>query len=104
LDIYTIMFATATWLTYALFTFSQPTAVELGKFLPVMAGLPRTLIAQKWLMFTVPLVIYGVMRYLQLIYGKKSKIGMPEEIFLSDKPLLTTVALWVVLLILIIYL
>ncbi len=103
LDLYTVMFATATWLTYALFTFSQPTAVELGKFVPIMASLPRTLTAQKWLMISVPLVIYGVMRYLQLIYGKEKERGMPEEIILSDKPLMTTVVVWMILVVFIIY-
>jgi len=104
LDIYIIMFATSTWLTYALFTFSHPTAIELGKTLSIMANLPRTLVAQKWLMLTVPLVIYGVMRYLQLIYGSKKKIGLPEEVFLSDKTLIAIVALWSILVVVTIYL
>ena len=102
LDFYTLMFATSTWLTYALFTFSAPTAVEQGKFLSFMAFLPRTLVAQKWLMMTVPLVIYGVMRYLQLIYDK-GEGESPEEVFLSDKPLMTTVFAWIILIIIVVY-
>lgn len=102
LDLYTLMFATSSWLTYALFTFSQPTAVEMGKFFSFMAYLPSTLVAQKWLMLTVPFVIYGVMRYLQLIYDQ-GKGESPEEIILTDIPLRTDFLIWVVLLIFLIY-
>ncbi len=101
LDVYTSIFATATWLTYALFTFSQPTALELGKTLPIMADLPRALVAQKWTMLTIPFVIYGVMRYVQLIYEGKGE--SPEEVFFSDKPLIVTIIIWIFLLILTIY-
>lgn len=103
LDIYTAVFATSAWLTYAFFTFSAPTAVEQGRFLPIMANLPKTLVAQKWLMITIPLVIYGVMRYLQVIYGE-GKGDSPEEVLLSDKPLIATVILWIVLTIVVLYL
>ncbi len=102
LDLYISMFATSSWLTYALFTFSQPTAAEKGKFLSIMANLPKTLIAQKWLMITVPLAIYGVMRYLQLLY-QKGQGDSPEKIILSDKPLIITCFLWLALTILMIY-
>lgn len=101
LDVYTSIFATATWLTYALFTFSQPTALELGKSLPIMADLPQALVAQKWTMLTVPFVIYGVMRYVQLIYEGKGE--SPEEVFFSDRPLKAVVIAWVLLLILTTY-
>jgi len=102
LGIYTAMFATATWLTYALFTFQQPVFITHGKFLTFMADLPKTFINQKLLMFTVPFVIYGVMRYLQLIYDQE-KGESPEEVILTDKPLLTVVGIWGLLLIGIIY-
>jgi 4-hydroxybenzoate polyprenyltransferase len=38
-------------------------------------------------------VIYGIFRYLYLVYGK-AEGGAPEETLLSDLPLLITVALW----------
>lgn len=93
LDIYTSMFATATWLTYALFTFNQPKIFLGGKLLTLMAVLPRTFVNEKWLMATIPLVVYGVMRYLQLIY-EKNEGESPEKVLLSDKPLMITVLLW----------
>ncbi len=102
LNLYTAMFATATWLTYALFTFNQPRIIPRGKVLTLMADLPRTLISEKLLMITVPLVVYGVMRYLQLIY-EKNEGESPERILLSDKPLMTTIAIWGILVIGILY-
>jgi len=44
-------------------------------------------------MATIPLVVYGVMRYMQLIY-EKNEGESPERILLSDKPLIVTVVLW----------
>ena len=102
LNLYTAMFATATWLTYALFTFNQPRIVPKGRVLTLMAELPRTLISEKLLMITVPLVIFGVMRYLQLVY-ERDEGESPERILLSDKPLMTTIAIWGVLVIGILY-
>jgi len=55
--------------------------------------LPKTFLSEKWLMATIPLVVYGVMRYMQLIY-EKNEGESPERILLSDKPLIITVVLW----------
>lgn len=93
LDIYTAMFATGTWITYALFTFNHPRIVPDGRALDIISILPRTLISEKWLMITIPFVVYGIMRYLQLIYeGNEGE--SPERILLSDKPLMATVISW----------
>lgn len=102
LDLYTSMFANTTWLTYAWFTFLQPPIVPEGRLLTLMADLPRAWRTQKWLMATIPVVIYGVMRYLQLIY-EKGEGESPEKVLLSDKPLLTTVILWGLMVVGIIY-
>ncbi|OGD91792.1 hypothetical protein A3D81_01495, partial [Candidatus Curtissbacteria bacterium RIFCSPHIGHO2_02_FULL_40_17] len=89
LDSLTVMFATTTWLAYTMFTFLQPPP-SAGPQVLVLFGdyLPRTLLASKWLMITVPFVIYGVMRYLYVIYEKKEGES-PERVLLSDIPLLT---------------
>ncbi|MGI5828156.1 MAG: UbiA prenyltransferase family protein [Patescibacteria group bacterium] len=102
LTIYTAMFATTTWLTYALFSFQHPAFIKTGPVLSLMSDLPRAFVNQKLLMLTVPLVIYGVMRYLQLIYDQ-DKGESPEEVLLSDKPLLGAVFLWGTLLVFILY-
>lgn len=102
LDIYTSMFATATWLTYALFTFNQPKIIPEGRVLTFLSILPRTFISEKWLMATVPLVVYGVMRYLQLVY-EKNEGESPERVLLSDKPLIATIGVWGVIVIGLLY-
>jgi 4-hydroxybenzoate polyprenyltransferase len=102
LDIYTAMFATATWITYSLFTFNHPKIVPDGRALSFISVLPRTLISEKWLMITIPFVVYGIMRYLQVIY-EKNEGESPERVLLSDKPLIMTIGLWVVVLIGVLY-
>jgi 4-hydroxybenzoate polyprenyltransferase len=105
LDIYTGMFANATWLTYALFTFqAQPVRVKSAfeRFPEIYVHLPRTLQSQKLLMLTLPLVIFGVMRYLALVY-EKNKGESPEKVLLKDKTLLTTVVVYIIAVVILIY-
>lgn len=102
LDVYTAMFANTTWLTYALFTFMFPAFVFSGKALTLLSVLPSTFRSEKWLMLTIPLVIYGVMRYLHLIY-EKNQGESPAEILTSDKSMIITVSLWALLVIIILY-
>lgn len=103
LDIYTGMFANATWLTYALFAFQQESQyVTSGPIPTLLAFVPRAFSAQKWLMITVPLVIYGVMRYLQLVY-EENQGESPERVLLRDKELLAAVVTWGILVMIVIY-
>lgn len=56
----------------------------------------------KYSMVTILFVLYGIFRYQYLIYNKK--LGeSPEEIVLTDKPLLINILLWIVTCILILY-
>jgi 4-hydroxybenzoate polyprenyltransferase len=69
----------ATMVSYALYTF-----------------LPGATLRHERLMLTVPLVIYGLFRYLYLVYLRNLG-GDPEEILLSDKPLIADILLFVVI-------
>lgn len=89
LDGMTFMMATATILTYSLFTFNEP---ERNRTF-VTSLLPQALSTPKLLMVTIPLVIYGIFRYLYLIYAKKEGES-PERTLLEDLPILTTALLW----------
>ncbi len=102
LDIYTAMFATGTWITYALFSFNHPRIIPDGRALDIISILPRTLISEKWMMITIPFVVYGIMRYLQLIY-ERNEGESPERILLSDKPLIATVISWGVMVVGVLY-
>lgn len=46
-------------------------------------------------MLTSPMVIYGMFRYLYLVY-RQAENGSPEELMFKDAPLLVAVALWAV--------
>ena len=77
-------------ITYSLFVFQvspQEVSKTLTKILPSILGSP------KWMMLTIPLVIYGVARYLYVIYEKEEGES-PDRVLLSDKPLLLSVILW----------
>lgn len=102
LDVYASIFATSTFVSYALFTFLEnPRGFSLGlnifmpDFLPVF-------FQRKWLMLTIIPVVYGLMRYLQDIYEKREGES-PERVLWSDKPLFVAVLSWIALLIIIIY-
>ena len=103
LDSLTVMFATSTWFSYTMFTFLQPTPSGGSQVLVLFGDfLPRTFLASKWLMATVPFVIYGVMRYLYVIYEKKEGES-PERVLLNDYPLLASVIIWIALVFIFIY-
>ncbi len=103
LDILTSMFANSTWLAYALFAFLQPPIVAQPKVIGLLSFLDFQFTQAKYLMATVPIVIYGIMRYLYVIYEKKEGES-PERVLLTDKSLLFSAILWLVVTIGIIYL
>lgn len=90
LDIYTGMFANAIWLSYALFSFNYSPVKPRGLLLSLYTVFPRTFNSEKLLMATVPLVVYGVMRYLQLVY-EQNKGESPARVLLSDEPLIAAI-------------
>lgn len=66
----------STIVTYALYTFFSSTGQRHG-----------------YLMLTIPFVVYGLFRYLYLVH-KRNLGGSPEEILLTDKPLIINILLW----------
>lgn len=102
LDVYATIFATSTFVFYSLFTFLEnPKGFQLGLNILLPDFLP-TFFYRKWLMITIAPVVYGLMRYIQDIY-EKHEGESPENVLLSDKPLLITVIMWVILVIGIVY-
>ncbi len=102
LDILTSMFANSTWLTYAFFAFLQP-PIQAGRvFSNFFGGFEIPMAEAKYLMATVPVVLYSVMRYLYIIYEKKEGES-PERVILTDQPLLVAVLIWFIMVVGIIY-
>ena len=56
----------------------------------------------KNLVLTVPFVIYGIFRYLYLVYHRQF-FENPDKAFIKDIPLLINIILWFICVILIIY-
>ncbi len=56
----------------------------------------------KNLYLTVPFVLYGIFRYLYLVH-QKGQGGNPSKVLLTDPPLITTIALWLVTATIILY-
>ncbi len=90
LDSMISMSATYTIITYSMFVF-QISPRGGGKVISEL--LPSILKEPKWMMLTIPLVIYGVARYLYVIY-EKNEGESPERVLLSDKAILFVVTLW----------
>ncbi len=103
LDDYLSMFASSAWLSWAFFTFLESPPVVFGPLLSAKF-LPLTISGtNKWLMITIPVVIYGVMRYMAIIYQEGTRAEAPEKVLLSDRPLLGSVLLWGALVVWVIY-
>lgn len=100
LDTYTAMFANSTFITYVFYTFLEKPAAQ-GFFFKGYADFASDIPGRKWMMITIPFVLYGIMRYMQLIYEGQGE--SPEKVLTSDKPLLTTVIFWIVSSFLVIY-
>jgi len=56
----------------------------------------------KHLYLTVPFVLYGIFRYLYLVH-QKGQGGNPSRVLLTDPPLITTIALWLLTATIILY-
>ena len=78
----------STLMAYALYTMAPETQTKLGT-----TRLP----------LTIPFVLYGIFRYLYLLY-RRDLGGNPSELFLTDRALLLAVALWGAAVIVILYL
>ncbi|KKP95374.1 MAG: UbiA prenyltransferase [Microgenomates group bacterium GW2011_GWC1_38_14] len=102
LHVYASIFATGTFISYSLFTFLEnPKGINIPLD-PVFPDFLPTFFQRKWLMITIIPVVYGLMRYLQDIY-EKNEGESPEKVLFSDKPLLLTILIWVIMVIGVIY-
>ena len=100
LDSYVTMFGSAAWMSWALFTFFESPASSLPVWL-FLAELSRTTTINKLLMVTIPVVIFGIMRYESLIFENRSE--SPEKLLLTDKALIASILLWLGLVVTILY-
>jgi len=103
LDFLTYTFGTATIIAYATYAYvEKPPQIKtlfnayMNQYLPGFEG-------RKWLMITIPLIVYGIARYAQLLY-EKAEGERPERTITTDVPLIVTIGLWGMIVISLIYL
>lgn len=102
LSFYTTMFAVCTLVTYSMFTFfADPLRFEgiIHNFL--LDNFPQA-IDRKWYMITILPVVFGIMRYGQIIFEMQEG-ERPEKAITTDIPLLLSVLMWGGMIITIIY-
>jgi 4-hydroxybenzoate polyprenyltransferase len=59
-------------------------------------------LSNHWMMLTIPLVLYGIFRYMHLIQSG-TRAAAPEDILLGDRPLQVTILLWGLMVVALIY-
>lgn len=77
----------STVIAYSLYTMSPEVMEKMGT---------------QYLNITIPFVLYGIFRYLYLVY-KKEGADSPTRLILEDKPLLLNIFLWGITVIIILY-
>ncbi|MFZ2206774.1 MAG: UbiA prenyltransferase family protein [Microgenomates group bacterium] len=102
LDFLTTTFATGTILAYATYTYMEKIPQVNTIFSSFMSNYLPGFEARKWMMVTIPLVVYGISRYAQLLY-EKVEGERPEKIITKDVPLVATILLWVGTIVLLMY-
>ncbi|MFW6074855.1 MAG: decaprenyl-phosphate phosphoribosyltransferase, partial [Chloroflexota bacterium] len=78
LDQLIIVTASVTVMAYSLYTFTAPNLPESHA-----------------MMLTIPFVLYGMFRYLFLVYSR-GEGGAPDQLLVTDRPLLLTVVFWTI--------
>lgn len=86
LDQMVVIVSSSAVMAYSLYTFSADNLPE-----------------NHLMMLTIPIVLYGIFRYLYLIQVEDAG-GAPEEIFIQDRPLQASVVLWGLISVLVLYL
>ena len=86
LDQFIVVTATSTILSYAMYTFTSNTVPNDDS-----------------MVYTVPFVVFAMLRYLYLVYVRRLG-GAPEALLFRDPPLLGAIALWGITAVLILWL
>lgn len=102
LDVYTSIFGSTAILAYSLFTFLEEPPQFSAPFRAFLINFSPHALERKWMIVTIPFVIYGLMRYAQLAY-EGTKGEQPEKIITTDIPIIAAIIGWGVTIVLILY-
>ncbi len=93
LDFLTTTFATTTIFSYSFYTYFEQPPITKTFLSQYFSRILPDFEARRWMMITIPFVVYGIARYAQLLY-EQEKGQRPEKIITKDLPLVTTIFLW----------
>lgn len=102
LDFYTSMFGSASILSYSLFAFLEGPPKFNPYFYQFLTDTVPLAIDRKWMIVSIPFVIYGLMRYAKIAY-EGSQGQQPEKIVTTDIPLVADILAWGLTIITILY-
>jgi len=102
LSFYTTIFAVCTLISYAMFTFFAETVRFEGVIHQFLLTNYPSALDRKWWMVTLIPVIFGIMRYGQIIFEMQEG-ERPERVIATDIPLLGAVLVWGLMMITIMY-
>jgi len=102
LDFLTYTFATLTIIGYSFYTYFEKPPLITTSFTKGFTSFFPGFEGRKWLMITIPLVVYGISRYAQLLY-ERYEGEQPEKIITTDKPLIFSIFLWGLITVTLIY-
>lgn len=102
LDFLSNTFATTTIIAYASYAYFEKLPNISNEFSHTFTRIYPDFEVRKWLMGTIPFVVYGIARYAQLLY-EHNEGERPEHIITKDAPLIISIGLWIGSVILLIY-
>lgn len=102
LDFLTTTFATITIIAYSFYTYFEKLPSTKTFFADFFSSSFLGFEARKWMMVTIPFVVYGIARYAQLLYEKEEG-ERPEKLITTDIPLITAIGGWAIIVIALIY-
>lgn len=102
LDFLTYTSGTLAIISYSFYTYFEKLPQAETVFVKFFNMIYPNFEVRKWLMITIPLVVYGISRYAQLLY-EKYEGERPEYIITTDKPLILVILIWGLIVITLIY-
>lgn len=93
LNFYTSMFGVSTLISYALFTYFEDKITFDGLFHHTLVANFPNLVDRKWYMITLIPIIFGIMRYGQIIFEMEEG-ERPEKVVSTDIPLIASILIW----------
>ncbi len=95
-------FAVMTIFAYSFYTFLEKPPHIRTTLSELIEPIFRAAETRKWFMLTIPLVVFGITRYAQLLYEQQQG-EQPEKIISKDLVLIGTIFLWGLILVSLIY-